>query len=360
MQVITFALDEFDKRERYDSVLNACPDAFVQQTTQWADVIARHGPDRALFLLAVDTGQDVGALPLFLYHGGAGPILTSVPQAGPLGGVACRAGADRDAVYAALLKHAEGLARAHACIALTIITSPLCDDLALYRQYLQPSLIYRTFTQVLAVDQTVSHGQLTLGTHPTRNIRKAKAAGLVTAPCRTEDEFERWFAIHARRHGQLGLEPLNRDLLHDLWKILGAQGRSVLLLAKAGDTIAAGGLFVLHQHVWDMFMMNTDEQYWRHSPNYLLVESVLLDMHGRGARFLNWQSSARRNDGVYNFKRQWGSEEKLYAFVTKVFCEPDVILGLSKDGAQRKYPGHYLVPFGAFDAGQLAGDFSKL
>jgi hypothetical protein len=363
MQVIAFDLAETDKRARYDRLFAACPHAFIQQSTQWADVIADLGPDRPIFLLATDGGRDVGGLPVYLFEGQPGSILTSVPQAGPLGGVFCLPDSDREQVYASLLAEAESIARAHRCLTLTVITNPISDDIELYRHHLDPSVLFENFTQVVPLQTAARDGQLTVPNNkkgnPAATIRKAEAANFTTKLCSDDREFESWYAIHAQRAGEIGLPPPNRRLVERIWRDLAKQGLSFLQLVMAGDEVAAGCLFIVHRDICDVFAVSMDSRYAANAPNYLAVKAALLEMARRGVKMMNWQSSPRRGDGVYKFKRQWGSEERLYYFVTKTFRPHMEILGIGLEGCQRYYANHYLVPFGVFQTGAIAGTFAK-
>src|SRR5205807_2201047 len=127
----------------------------------------------------------------------------------------------------------------------------------------------------------------------------------------------------------------------------------------AGDEIAAGCLFVHHRDVCDAFIMSMDSAYSAKAPNYLLMEEAFFTMWRRGIRYMNWQSSPRRGDGVYNFKKQWGSEERPYHFLTKIYCRPETILSLGAEGIRRAYRGHYVVPFGVFESGFEQRRFRK-
>jgi Acetyltransferase (GNAT) domain len=363
MQVIAFDLGEADRRQRYDDLFAACPHAFIQQSTFWADIIRDLGPDQPIFLLANDEGRDVGGLPLYLYRGRPGSILTSVPQAGPLGGVFCRADSDRGPVYAALLGEAESIARANGCLALTIITNPFADDIELYQRHWHPSSVFENFTQVVPLDIAVRGGQFILPNNkknnPAATIRKAELAGFSTKLCTTEREFKEWYSIHDLRARAIGVKPLNGRLVELIWGDLGRKGFSFLQLVMAEDQIAAGSLFILHRDTCDVYAVSMSNDHAPHAPNYLATKAAMLEMAGRGVKFMNWQSSPSRSDGVYKFKRQWGSQERLYYFLTKTYCDDAIILDLGKEGVQREFPDHFLVPFGVFDSHTLAGRYAK-
>ena len=355
MQVVAFGLDDVEARRRYDALFSDCPHAVIQQSTHWAEIISDIGPDKPIFLMALRDGQAIAGLPLYLFRGPAGGVLTSVPQAGPLGGIFVRHGENDEPAYAALLAAADRIAAESACIAMTLITNPLRDDVALYEKHLAPDLVLENFTQIVQVARAVRGDAWVLPNNsernPGRTIRKARAAGLSARLATDIGDLERWYPIHERRHTQLNLAPLPHALLRNIFMVLHPRGEAFLQLVMLEEEIAAGCLFIQHREICDAFIMSMNSALGDKAPNYLLVEQALFTMSRRGIRCMNWQSSPRRGDGVYNFKKQWGSEERPYYFVTKLYCPPERILSLGVDGARRGYPGHYVVPFGVFESG---------
>jgi hypothetical protein len=350
-------------RVEYDALFARCAGAYIQQSTLWAEAIAGIGPDEPVFLLARRHGVAVAGLPLYLFRGAAGNIMTSVPQAGPLGGIFVHPGEDKTPAYAALLARAQDLARQHDCLCMSVITNPLEDDLALYERWLQPDLVLDNFTQVIPLERVVSHGQWILADNASRNpgktIKVARSAGFTSRTTDSLDEFERWYGVHERRYAELQLTPLPRVLLRNLFAHLRPSGNACLHLVLAGDEIAAGSLLVRHRDVCDVLVISMDMKYAAQSPSYLLFQDVLLALAAQGVRWMNWQSSPRRSDGVYKFKKQWGSEERPYHFVTKLFCAPEQLMAMGVDGVRKHYPGHYVAPFGAFSAGFSQRRYAK-
>lgn len=362
--VRSFGLTDAAARARYDALFADCPEAFVQQSTDWAEVIAPLGPDEPIFLLAEDgAGQAIGGLPLYLFRAAPGPILTSVPQPGPLGGVFCRPGTDADAVYRALLDAAGRLARERGCLTLSLITNPLRDDLARYEQALGPDMVMENFTQIVPLDTAVGDGRLLVPDNKQRNrgwrVRRARKFGFEIGLCEDPADFERWYAVHRRRHEEIGARPLEHALLHGIWSRLGPRGKALLFLAKREAEVGAGILYVCHRDVADAFMLSTDSAHASASPNYLLMEQSLIALAARGVRHMNWQSSPRRDDGVYRFKRVWGAVEHTYAFVTRCVADGGHLLALGPQGVRAAYPNHFVLPFGAFERGEAKGRFEK-
>ena len=62
-------------------------------------------------------------------------------------------------------------------------------------------------------------------------------------------------------------------------------------------------------------------------------------------------SSVGRADAVPadEYKRQWGSIDRPYYFVTRMIGDQTRIKALGADGLRRHYPWHYVAPFGIFE-----------
>lgn len=365
--VAVFGLDDAALLARYDRLFDALDGAFIQQSSAWARAIAPLGPDRPIFLLASRDGADIAGLPLYLFQAPTGGVLTSVPQAGPLGGVFARpdlAPEMRDAAYAALLGAAQDIARRNDCLTLTLITDPFADDLPLYERHLAPDFVLENFTQAIALERIFDGPHITLTDYRrrsglSRSLKAARGAGLAVRAADGAADFARWYAVHEKRHGELGAQPLPRALLWNLLAELGPREQARLWLVEQGTTLAGGCLFVRHRDVLDVFIMSMDSAFAALGPNYLVTEHALQWARGLGTRWFNWQSSASRDSGVYGFKARWGAEERQYHFVTKVFCPAERLAALGADGIKRHYPWHYVVPFGAFADGCRAGRYRK-
>ncbi|MEK7767684.1 MAG: GNAT family N-acetyltransferase [bacterium] len=308
----------------------------------------------------------MAGLPLYLFRVPTGNILTSVPQPGPLGGVFARPELDaagRERAYAALLGRALELAREKDCVALTVITNPFSPDLELTRRCLAPVLELENFTQFIRVTpgpEDPMPFEVQRRTNLSRNLKKAVEAGLTSASCASEAEFEIWYAIHAARHREIGAVPLSRELLANLLKCLRPANKCELLLVKRGEELAAGTLFVWHRRVTDAFIMSMDSRFSAVAPNHISTRDELLAARARSGAVFNWQGSPSRESGVYVFKKQlWMSEERPYSFVTRLLVPPERVRAIGLEETKQRYASHYLVPFGFFEDGNPEGRYVR-
>src|SRR5262245_13999448 len=270
MDVTAFSLEDGERRQRYDALFESCPRAFIQQSTYWAEVIQEVGPDQPIFLLCTDGGVDIGGLPLYVTRHRLGNLLTSVPQAGPLGGVfvSPRVPADKKAqVYRTLLEAAVRLAGDNQCLTLTVISNPFDNDLALYEETLRPEFLFENFTQFIPLSEPTkrSGGQK-------NNIVRGRKFGFTIAPCETARGLDAWYEIHRQRQTETGAAPLDNRLFENMLRVLMPREKAWLFLARDGDAIAAGCVYVFHRQILDVFAISMDTAYTQHSPTALLAD----------------------------------------------------------------------------------------
>jgi hypothetical protein len=360
VEVIEFKLEDCEPRQRYDLLFEACPHAFIQQSTYWAEVIQDLGPDRPIFLLAQEEGEALAGLPLYLYHGSAGSALISIPHPGPLGGIFARENtpdSTLDRLYAALIKRAVQIAEANHCLGLTFITNPFQDDLHLYQKHLHPTLTYENFTQYIDLKQMVgSDGSISLRDYNrrsnlSRNLRRARDAGFTVGPVDGEADLRALYDVQARRHAELGVPPLEYQLFENVYRYLVPRNKALFLLVKQGNDIASGCIYVYHRQVLDVLRLSLNSQFTRHAPNFLNTDYSLRWARQQSVETYNWQSSPSRDSGVYYYKQQWGSATIPYYFVSRLFCEPDTIRAIGLQRLQTEYAGHFIVPYAVFDQG---------
>jgi len=336
------------RRDEIDAFFEACPESFAQQTTAWRDVIAPIGPDEPIFLGCRDGGRLVGVLPAYRFAGPMGAILTSVPQPGALGGVAALPGADRESVYSALVEALLKVARDRDCSLATVIENPFRPDRALYDRTLEPDFVLENRTLVLDLDDDVGPSGTCLHASENlrRNLRKALSGETVIDDTQTSENVDAWYAIHAGRHGRIGAAPLPRALFTNALHFMVPRDKArffFVRLASTGEMIG-GGFYLFHGRVIDAFMTALRDEHARLAPNHLLGAHTIAWAKRRGLRFYNWEPSPP-SGGVDRFKRQWGSRDMAYHYLTRITGDAEALLRSTPEEISRSYPRHYVLPF---------------
>lgn len=338
-----------------DALLARCPGSYAQQTPGWRNVIAFLGQDEALFLGCRAAGRLVGLLPGYRFEGPLGAILTSCAQAGPLGGVACADDVDPEPVYALLLEGFTALAGERGCALATVISNPLWPDRELCARWLRPDFELENACQVLDLESALGpDGELcSPATHVRRNLGKALAGNLVVDEEQSLANVLEWYELHAARHREIGAVPLPRELFTAALEqmVPRGAGRFFFVRSAATSELAAGGFYVCHGSVIDALMPSIRTSFAALAPNYLLAFHSMRWARARGLRFYNWQPSPPQS-GVYRYKRQWGSRDVPYGYLTRITGDVQPFLRSSVDVVRTAYRWHYALPFDRIGAGK--------
>jgi hypothetical protein len=68
LEVTAFSLSDATHRLEYEKLFESCDDAFIQQSTYWAEAIKDLGPDEPIFILCRQGGNAIAGMPLYLYR----------------------------------------------------------------------------------------------------------------------------------------------------------------------------------------------------------------------------------------------------------------------------------------------------
>jgi hypothetical protein len=339
-------------------LLAASPGSVAQQTPGWRDAILGAGEDEPLALACRSEGRLVGLLPAWRFEGPLGAVLTSCAQAGSLGGVACRAGADREAVYRALLGAFVELARERGCAVATLISNPFQPDRELCEAVLAPDFVLENVCQAVDLEAALDAEGEPVGVSAAlrRNLRRACSGALRVDEEQSAANLREWYAIHAARHREIGAEPLPEALLRGALEgaVPRGAGRFFFVRRTADGEMVAGGLYLHHGSVLDAFMPSIRSADAALRPAYLLALHTMRFARARGLRFYNWQASPP-DGGVERFKRQWGSRDHGYAYLTRVTGDVEPILAASPETVRAAYRWHYVLPFDRMGPGAVRG-----
>ena len=290
----------------------------------------------------------IGVLPAYRFEGPLGAILTSVPQAGPLGGVAVHPTTNPEPVYEALLAAYVELGVSESCALATVISNPLWPDVELYLRTLKPDYVLQNSCQVLDLEDALdaSGNLVTASTNLRRNLRKAQSGRLRIDEDQSLTNVEEWYEIHTSRHREIGATPLPKGMFTAALQHMVPRDKARFIFVRLADSgeMVAGGFYVCHGRVIDALMPAVRSEYAKLTPNHLLALHSIHWARKRGLRYYNWQASPP-DSGVYRFKRQWGSRDVDYCYLTRITGDAAPFLASTIDEISSAYRWHYVLPF---------------
>jgi CelD/BcsL family acetyltransferase involved in cellulose biosynthesis len=333
-----------------DAFFAGSPASVAQQTVGWRNVISAIGADEPMFLACRERagGAIAGVLPAYRFAGPLGAVLNSCPQAGPLGGVACRAGADAEAVSTKLLEAFVALAVETRCATATVITNPFVPDRATCERAMAPDFVLENRCQALDLREDLDERDMPRAKSDNlrRNIRVATSGALIVDGEQTLESVGAWYEIHAERHRAIGAVPLPRAMFAAALEHMVPRGSARFFFIRRADdgAMVAGGFYVCHGAVVDALMPSMSGDAGDLAPNYLLALHSMRWARRGGFRWYNWQGSPP-GSGVERFKRQWGSRDVPYAFLTKVTGDVEPFRRSTVAEVSSAYRWHFVLPY---------------
>jgi hypothetical protein len=233
------------------------------------------------------------------------------------------------------------------CASSTLITSPFESDNAFYEE--ETAYTYRTerIGQItkLPVDGPALDDRLMALFHTkTRNmIRKARKSGVETTTGLTADALRFLMETHHENMKALGgiekpaafFTSLHETFLYDIdWRLYTAYK----------DALPAAGLLLFYfNKTVEYYLPAIVKDYRTYQPLSLLVFEAMRDAARQGYAYWNWGGTWLTQDGVYQFKKRWGTDDKPYFYYTRIYGRK--ILGCSKERILASYPFFYVAPF---------------
>ena len=284
---------------RWDALMAASPEATFCHLSDWQAVVERvwgHAPES---LCAVENGELVGALPLFLVAGRLfGRRLISTPNA-VYGGVVARSDAVREALLAAAVARARQLAVEY--LELREIGGAAAPGFL-------PEELYVGFACSLPAEEAARWAQLPRDVR--RMIRQGEKHGL-TAVAGREELLDEFYGVYAASVRNLGTPVFPKRLFAEL--LAAFPGSSDLLVIRQGSRPAGAVLSFYFRETVYPYYGGAHRAFYRAGVNNFMYWALMNHAARRGCRRFDFGRS-KRGTGACEFKRGWGMRETPLAY----------------------------------------------
>ncbi len=338
---------------RWTAFIETHPEALGFYTLPYRDFLLRvcSGSDAHYFVAERD-GAIVGVLPTLLSAPGSfGRILNALPFYGSNGAPLVALDIpDREWVAASLIAAFDALAASAQVAASTMISNPLDPMSARVLADRAHDCTDHRIGQVtpLPADPGTDSArhELLLGIYDGKRrnqVRKTLKSGVTV---RVDDSVEALgcvAALHRDNIEAIGGVAKPRSIFDALGDTLRPiVDRQVWVASLDGAPIAY--LLVLHAPgVVEYFTPCVRAEFRPLQPLTLLIFHAMRDALARGARVWNWGGTWTTQQGVYEFKRGWGTSDLPYEYFTRVGNER--LYGATPAELLREYPWTYTLPF---------------
>lgn len=304
------------------------------------------------YLVAYKSGWLAAALPSFLMRNERyGNMLNSLPFYGSNGGIVLSPAAqDDNEIKIRLLAEFRTLAEENDVIASTIISNPLLPDKEFYDRHTGYTFVDQRIGQFVVLpnksgDQVGLENCLMRMYHQkTRNmIRKAKKSGVRVSDENSIDALKMLAELHRQNMEAIGARAKSWTVFEGIWETFAYDNDYKVYLAHKDENVIAALLVLFSNRTAEYFVPATHRDFRRFQPMSLLIFEVMQEAVRRGFRYWNWGGTWLSQDGVYRFKKRWGTEDRAYFYYTRIFDKR--IMNYTKEQLLDEYPNFYVLPF---------------
>jgi hypothetical protein len=326
--------------ERYEAFLLSRSETLLYQSWRYQNMLVDILGCRQQGLLAFDENDKIlAALPLMAMDGPLGTVLNSLPFYGSNGALI----GENSAARAALVAAYSEIVQAPGIAASTLIENPLAPSSADSLAY---DLIDERIGQLTPLPSGGNEEAALMQSfhYKTRNmIRKAEKLGVKVEVDNEAVPF--LVSVHEenmREIGGLAKSPLFFDALPQHFRP--GQDYRLYVARLEGEPVAAVLVF---------FYNRTAEYYTpvlrkEHRDSQALSAAIfraMCDATVQGYAWWNWGGTWLSQDGVYRFKKRWGTKDLPYRYFISV--RNPAILKARRAELLAAYPSFFTVPFSA-------------
>jgi Acetyltransferase (GNAT) domain len=333
--------------DAWDGFLRQNPGGLVYHSSRYRDLLVDHLGCESEYLVARESGEIRGALPVMWAADEVGRVCNSLPFFGSHGSPV----ADGEEPERALLDAWNERITDQGTLAATMVANPFLD-----RQPPPPihEMVDERISQVTPLpDQPDPDAVLALvESSARRNVRKAERLGFTLE--RDQSALDELWEIHRENLSAMGGVAKSREFFALIPRHLRGGEDFDLWVARREGEVVAGLLVLYFNRVAEYFTPAVRQDHRSDQPQALILLRAMVHAAGRGCRLWNWGGTWTSQDGVYRFKAKWGARERRYSYFVQV--NEKGLLDSTPEELRRRFPHFYVAPFSNLRSTTSAGD----
>lgn len=354
MDATYFRLDK-SWDEKYECFIRQSPVTLLYASVAYRQLLLDYLGADPIYLGAKDLdGSLLAVLPAFLKKNERyGNIINSLPFYGSNGGVIEHKG-NRE-IQRGLLRFFDEIALQQSCAATTIITSPLQSHDELYDRYAKYDFKDQRIGQITSLPgQTddLAHNLISMFSDPRpRNIKKAVKSGVRVRWSRDSDDMNFLYETHCQNILAIGGIPKQRQFFEQVLTSMPKNNFKIYTANIDGKLVAALLLFYYNRTV-EYFTPSILDGYRTQQPLSLVIFEAMKDAIAENYSHWNWGGTWLTQNGVYDFKKRWGTVDYPYFYYSRLYN--DGLLKLTPAQLLSEYPNFYVLPFNQLENREVA------
>lgn len=328
--------------EAIETLTSRDPRTLIYSKPAFIELVAEQTQSAPHWIVAHDFSGLRAALPFLVKEGVLGPVVNSLAFYGSIGGAIVPD--DNFEAWLSVVRAFDTFSDRIGAIASTLITNPLIGDYELYEAHLQHDfrdLRIGQFT-VFPEDKQAKSLLASFESPRRRNIRKAQRSGLQVRRSQTDDAIAFLHSTHEKNIRSLGGLPKQLNFFRRIADTL-PRNTWTIYLAELGNEPVAALLLLYGNQTVEYYTPCVVEEHRSTQALSLLIHDAMVDAMKNGYRQWNWGGTWLTQDGVYAFKKKWGTQDIHYHYFIK---NRSVDLNnTTRDTLLHEYPGFYVLPF---------------
>ena len=308
----------------------------------------------SLYLFAEDENTIYGILPILFIQGQFGCVANSLPFYGSHGSIITKGEKEnRRQAQRLLIEHALEVCRARSVVSYTLINNPLIntDDTDWYSKF---DLFDKRIGQFSDLPQQGSQAAVEAALlaqmhQKTRNmVRKSLKKDFRISVEDSDDAWGFLCTVHEENMQAIGGKAKPPRVFESLRGNLPHESMRRLYISHSGNQMAAGLLVLFFNGVAEYFTPVIKQEFRSDQPLSGLIFRGMTDATLNQCKLWNWGGAWASQDGVYRFKKRWGTKDLEYQYLTKIWNTD--ILRKSPTELLENYPFFFVAPFNALIA----------
>jgi hypothetical protein len=340
-------IDASKEGEAWDAFLRGHRGGLIYQSIRYRELLVDHLGCEPEYLVARESGEIRGVLPLMWATDSGGRVCNSLPFYGSHGSPV----ADGSNTERALLDAYNERVTDSRTLAGTMVANPFLGhdppppvhDMTEERISQVTALPERADPEaVLAIIESSAR----------RNIRKAERQGIrVDLDHSALGELGQ---IHRGNMRSIGGLPKSEEFFAAIPRHLRPGEDFDLWVAQANGEMAAGLLVLYFDRVVEYFTPAIEHDHRSDQPLSLILLRAMVHAIDRAHRVWNWGGTQTTQHGVFRFKRKWGARQSRYRYFIQI--NDKSLLDSNAEEIQERFPHFYVVPFSVLRSTMAAAD----
>jgi Acetyltransferase (GNAT) domain len=325
----------------WDSFLLTQPAALVHYSIRYRDLLVDHLNCQAEYLVALDGGEIRGVLPILWASDSDGRVANALPFYGSHGSPIAESRESENALIEAWNDRVTD----PTTLAGTMVMNPMLERDPVVPRY---DMIDERISQVTRLPDVGAESAIMemISRAARKNVRKAHRLGVSVK--RDADAFPELCEIHQENMRAIGGLAKSPEFFATVPRHLRAGKEFDLWTARwEGETIGAS-LVLRFNRAAEYFTSGTALEHRDKNPHAAILIAAMAHAARRGCRIWNFGGTWLDQQGVYRFKRKWGTGERRYHYFTKL--NDRSLLESTAGELRARFPHFYVVPFTALNS----------